>query len=651
MTAYAELQITSNFSFLCGGSHPEELVLRAAELGLPALALTDRNTLAGVVRAHVAAKEVGIRFVVGARLDLMPGENKTDSSFLTEATTAAADPPRSTAIPIASVVALPGIPGLDPVLGSERGRGPSPQLAPRTRQSQSQAGDLAPGQGMDPRVEPGGDGKKAATPRALTALPSSSGPDTSHAGSIDDLSTTRPSGSAPHAMVGGHAPPPGKPRCSDSHHSPRPDPNVPHTGKRQVNATTTVSIAEGRNAADFIAEGHVVPKAAPAPTARNTTDFAAPYPGSPQGPSLNPGSPLGTTGPSSSSCPGSTRASMSHPGDLVLDESMGPRVKPGGDRNEVEVPRAPTQVPRAPTQVPRAPTQVSRTAKQVSRTATQVPSTPEGDGKWTAAWRAPHQPGATICGTGATTRRAEAGYEEAGYSLLCFPTDRAAYGRLSQLISLGQRRALKGDCRLWLDDVLAHAEGQIFIVLPPERLDREFETFLKRLRTALTGPCYLAAQHLYRGDDAARIAALAEFAAACSTPLVATGDVLYHTAARRPLQDVLTCIREHCTIDEAGYRLAANAERHLKPGAEMARLFQRYPEALTRTLEIAEACRFSLDELRYEYPIDPAPAGLSVQAYLEQLTWAGARERYPDGIPDRVRSLLEHEFALIAELG
>ena len=198
--------------------------------------------------------------------------------------------------------------------------------------------------------------------------------------------------------------------------------------------------------------------------------------------------------------------------------------------------------------------------------------------------------------------------------------------------------------------MLAHAEGQILVVLPPERIDLEFEAFLKGLRGAVTGPCYLAAQHLYRGDDSARIEALAELADACGTPLVATGDVLYHTPARRPLQDVLTCIREHCTIDQAGYRLVANAERHLKPGAEMARLFAGHPEALARTLEIADACRFSLDELRYEYPIDPAPAGLSVQAHLEQLTWAGARERYPEGIPAKVQSLLEHEFALIAEL-
>src|SRR5690606_27320488 len=127
---------------------------------------------------------------------------------------------------------------------------------------------------------------------------------------------------------------------------------------------------------------------------------------------------------------------------------------------------------------------------------------------------------------------------------------------------------------------LAYAEGQIFVVLPPARIDQGFEVFLKRLSSELAGRCYLATHHRYRGDDALRIEALTDLAAACGTPLVATGDVLYHTPARRPLQDVLTCIREYCTIDEAGYRLEANAERHLKPPAEMARLFARHPEAL-----------------------------------------------------------------------
>ena len=236
-------------------------------------------------------------------------------------------------------------------------------------------------------------------------------------------------------------------------------------------------------------------------------------------------------------------------------------------------------------------------------------------------------------------------------SLLCFPTDRAGYGRLSQLISQGQRRAQKGSCKLGLDDLLACAEGQLAVALAPAKPDSSFPTFLERLRRELPGRCYLAAQHLYRGDDAARIEALAGLAATCRTPLVATGDVLYHRPERRPLQDVLTCIREHTTVDQAGFRLEANAERHLKPPAETLRLFACYPEALARTLEITDACRFTLDELRYDYPIDPAPAGLTVQEHLAQLTWQGAAERYPEGPPAKVRSLLEHELQLIAELG
>jgi DNA polymerase III alpha subunit len=122
------------------------------------------------------------------------------------------------------------------------------------------------------------------------------------------------------------------------------------------------------------------------------------------------------------------------------------------------------------------------------------------------------------CGCGARNGQSPAsGGAANGHSLLCFPTDRAAYGRLSELISLGQRRAEKGQCELWLEDVLAYAEGQILVVLPPQRIDQAFADFLRRLRSALRGPCYLAAQHLYRGDDGARIEALAELAAACGT--------------------------------------------------------------------------------------------------------------------------------------
>ena len=154
----------------------------------------------------------------------------------------------------------------------------------------------------------------------------------------------------------------------------------------------------------------------------------------------------------------------------------------------------------------------------------------------------------------------------------------------------------------------------------------------------------------YRGDDRARIAALAQLAARVGLPLVATGAVLYHAAHRRPLQDVLTCIREKCTIHDAGLKLEANAERHLKPPQEMARLFAGHEEALARTIEIADACTFSLDELKYEYPDEPVPQGKTPQSHLEDLTWEGAAWRFPGGIPDKVRDTLQKELALIEEL-
>ncbi|HEX5666936.1 MAG TPA: error-prone DNA polymerase, partial [Hyphomicrobium sp.] len=236
-------------------------------------------------------------------------------------------------------------------------------------------------------------------------------------------------------------------------------------------------------------------------------------------------------------------------------------------------------------------------------------------------------------------------------SLLCLPTDRAAYGRLSRLLSLGQGRADKGQCILRLDDVAVLAEGNIFIVVPPETLEENFRAHLQRIRAALApAKLYLAASHAYRGDDRARIGALAVMAAACGTPLVATNAVLYHAPHRQPLQDVLTCVRKHTTINEAGYRLQANAERHLKRPEEMARLFRGYEEAVARTVSIMEACRFSLDELVYEYPDEPVPPGTTPQAHLEALTWEGAAWRFPEGVPDKVRATITRELQLVAEL-
>ncbi|HZT89088.1 MAG TPA: error-prone DNA polymerase [Stellaceae bacterium] len=212
-----------------------------------------------------------------------------------------------------------------------------------------------------------------------------------------------------------------------------------------------------------------------------------------------------------------------------------------------------------------------------------------------------------------------------GTSLLAYPEDRAAYGRLTRLLTLGKRRAQKGECHLDYADVVAHGEGQIVVVLPPEQGDAA--EFAARAAADFAGRAYLAAHHLYRGDDAKRLARLARLGERIGLPLVAVNDVLYHVPERRPLQDVVTCIREHCTIAEAGFRLAANAERHLKPAAEMARLFRGHEEALVRSLEIAGRCRFSLDELRYEYPEEPVPAGMTAQQRLAQLVWEGAAER------------------------
>src|SRR5580700_177512 len=211
-----------------------------------------------------------------------------------------------------------------------------------------------------------------------------------------------------------------------------------------------------------------------------------------------------------------------------------------------------------------------------------------------------------------------------GTSLLAYPTDRAAYGRLTRLMTLGKRRAAKGECHLDYADVVAHGEGQIVVILSPETAARVAADF--------RGRAYLAAHHLYRGDDMRRLARLAALGDATGLPLVAVNDVLYHLPERRPLQGVLTCIREGCTIGEAGYRLAANAERHLKAPQEMARLFRVREDAVERNLEIVERCRFSLDELRYEYPEEPVPEGMTPQQRLAELAWQGAAERFHSSV-------------------
>jgi error-prone DNA polymerase len=187
------------------------------------------------------------------------------------------------------------------------------------------------------------------------------------------------------------------------------------------------------------------------------------------------------------------------------------------------------------------------------------------------------------------------------------------------------------------------------------RGNERFKARLAALVEAAPGRTFLAGAHYHRGDEPRRLGLLAERGEESGAPLVAVNDVFYHVPERRPLADVLTCVREKCTMAEAGLRLSVNAERHLKSPAEMARLFARFPDAITRTIEIAKACSFSLGQLKYEYPDEPVPPGKTAQQHLEDLTWAGAQERYPqdkypDGIPADVQERLNDELALIAKL-
>ncbi|ETD88183.1 error-prone DNA polymerase [Rhodobacter capsulatus] len=231
---------------------------------------------------------------------------------------------------------------------------------------------------------------------------------------------------------------------------------------------------------------------------------------------------------------------------------------------------------------------------------------------------------------------------------LALPTDRPAYERLSQLLTLGKRRAGKGDCALSLDDLAAGGAGLILIALPPPELALALAP-LHRLQRQFPGQVFLGAAPRYDGTDQAWFRACADLALRASTPMVAVGDVLMHRAARRPLADVLTCLREGLTIDAIGTRALPNAERRLKGPAEMARLFRHHPAAIRRTLEIAARCAFDLAELSYDYPgeDDTEPP----QARLERLAQEGLARRYPQGASDRVHQLLAKELGLVGELG
>jgi error-prone DNA polymerase len=237
--------------------------------------------------------------------------------------------------------------------------------------------------------------------------------------------------------------------------------------------------------------------------------------------------------------------------------------------------------------------------------------------------------------------------------ILAYPRDRAAWGRLTRLLSLGKLRAPKGDCSLGVTDLVDFIAGLNLIVMAPPRIDAAaLQKLLERLRPTTHESCiWLATSMLYRGDDGRRNARLAEIAAHACVPLIAVNDVLYHAPKRRALQDIITCIRTHTTIDAAGRLLEANAERHFKPPAEMARLFRKVPDAVRQTGIFLESCRFSLDELKNTEYLDETRKGFATaQDALVAFAQAGAERRFPDGIPVKVRHALSEELRLIGEL-
>lgn len=242
--------------------------------------------------------------------------------------------------------------------------------------------------------------------------------------------------------------------------------------------------------------------------------------------------------------------------------------------------------------------------------------------------------------------------------IFVYPRDRAAYGRLCQLLTRGKRgdditRIEKGECHLTFADLLEFSEGQLLILTLPHRFElAQALDILAKLKASRAEGVWLAASLIYRGDDRRRLARLDDLAAEARVPLLATNDVLYHDPGRRPLQDVLTCIREKTTIEAVGRKLEANAERFLKTPREMARLFRDFPGAIAETMRFADKIDFSLDQLKYQYPDEPVPPGKTAQGHLEDLTWAGV-DKYFGGIGNidaKLCATLKKELALIAEL-
>ena len=240
-----------------------------------------------------------------------------------------------------------------------------------------------------------------------------------------------------------------------------------------------------------------------------------------------------------------------------------------------------------------------------------------------------------------------------GPSMLALPVSKEGYANLSALLTEGNLRTEKGKCDLYQADVFRCSNDIKFIVVPPPTLNEDldfdivFKSALETYKKALGGNLYLGATRSFQGDDGKKLFRLAQLSERYGIPMVATNDVHYHDHARRELQDVLTCVREKCTIYNAGFKLCQNAERYLKPAAEMERLFRLYPEAILRTQVIADACQFSLDSLKYEYPEEITSEGRTPQEELVYLTMQGAREKFGNKIPKKIMDSIEMELAFM----
>jgi error-prone DNA polymerase len=243
-------------------------------------------------------------------------------------------------------------------------------------------------------------------------------------------------------------------------------------------------------------------------------------------------------------------------------------------------------------------------------------------------------------------------FRDGAPDLIIYPKDRNAYANLTRLLTIGNRRAPKGECHLDFADYLRLAEGLQTILVPSFELGESPDgaaPYLKQIKQA-AGAAWLAAPFQFNGEDRRRIRLLKALAAQTGARLLATTEPLIHDAARRALLDVVTCIREKTKLDEAGALLAKNAERQLKPPQEIARLFRDAPEAVGESLRFLEGIRFSMEDLRYEYPEEVAEGYASPQEALEAMSWKGAHKRYPNGVPEKVSDALRRELAIVGKL-